>query len=122
MYKSMYIFTNRCLQPTFASGFMTASLFLLGLAWTLPLGLLGWSYYHHRQPADQRVTCRTVVETVAVDVHSDVWMVTSSDDTRSASAPAEATYHATLPKAQAVVRIQTPEGAPVYRRCEPFLN
>ncbi|PEN09586.1 hypothetical protein CRI93_02325 [Longimonas halophila] len=102
---------------------MTASLFLLGLAWTLPLGLLGWSYYHHRQTVDQRVSCRTIVESVAVDVHSDVWMVTSSDDASvSAPAPAEAMHQTTLPKAQAVVRIQTPEGTTVYRRCEPFLN
>lgn len=101
---------------------MTASLFLLGLAWMLPLGLLGWSYYHHSQTADQGATCRTVVETVAVDVHSDVWMVTSSDDANTAPAPTETVCQTTLPKAQAVVRIQTPEGPPVYRRCEPFLN
>ena len=101
---------------------MTASLFLLGLAWALPLGLLGWSYYHHRQPIDDRASCRTVVETVAVDVHSDVWLVTSFEDTSSAPATAEATCRATLPKAQAVVRVQTPEGTTVYRRCEPFLN
>lgn len=108
---------------------MMASLVLLALAWLFPLGFLAWSYYQHRQMEAQPAPCRTVVETVQVDVHAGVWMVTSDDAPRSATAMPDATgvargatCQASLPKAQAVVRIQTEDGNTIYRRCEPFLN
>lgn len=105
---------------------MTASLFLLGLAWTLPLGFLGWSYYQHRVATQASVSCRVVRETVNVDLNSDAWMVTANetspcDEVALPSATA-CSYQAEVPKGEAIVRIHLPSGATSYRRCDTFLN
>ena len=100
---------------------MTASLLLLGLAWTLPLAFLGWSYYQHRVVANEPPTCHIVTQTVHVDLHSDAWMVTAHDDAAMMS-DAVSSYQAEVSKGQAVVRIQESSGTTSYRRCDTFLN
>lgn len=100
---------------------MTASLLLLGLAWTLPVGFLGWSYYQHRVSARRATPCHIVTKTVHVDLHSDAWMVTTHDEAAMRHNTVSS-YQTEIAKGQAVVRLQKPNGTMSYRRCDTFLN
>ncbi|MFO8233085.1 MAG: hypothetical protein R6U20_10495 [Longimonas sp.] len=111
---------------------MTASLFLVGLAWTLPLGFLAWSYYQHRVATRTRASFRIITKTVRVDVQSGAWMVTAPDNdstqrTQSAAdtlqeSHQQESYQTEVTKGQAIVRVYTPTGDLTYRRCDTFLN